>query len=459
MASIIKEITVDVAKKNLFQAIIAKQYDSLSRFLKVTLVNEGVGIVVENSSTVIINAERADKQSKSFAGEVNEDGTVTVPLTSWMLELDGIVKCDISIIDSDSRKLTSTSFDIEVEEAANLNEEISSDENYDILVSLIGDVRDAIDSIPVTDLTYNHESENPQSGIAVEQAISQIKHKDGTITNKNHCYAEVGEWADGNPDNEDRIGYFVAIDDTTAGTTMVKAGQYSDVRGVTVASPAFSVNCSKDKFNEDGSLKQQFNYVANMGLVSVIDDGSCSINGKCMPNDNGMATFDYYGYHVVDRIDENHILIALEPGADTEKWLRSDISNLDYQKLDNPQEGPTEEGQVLTAVYDAELPGFNTKWASVSSPSSSSVKTYNGSINPDIEGNENLTHFEFDLATDESTMYEILSVSVRNYFEPILCTVGLRDANTSGNPGQCYVTLDFAEPPTEYLYVTISYKE
>lgn len=37
MAEIIREITVDVAKANVFQAIVAKQFDSNSRFLKATI--------------------------------------------------------------------------------------------------------------------------------------------------------------------------------------------------------------------------------------------------------------------------------------------------------------------------------------------------------------------------------------------------------------------------------------
>ena len=36
MAQITREITVDVAKSNIFQAIVAKQNDSNSRFLKVS---------------------------------------------------------------------------------------------------------------------------------------------------------------------------------------------------------------------------------------------------------------------------------------------------------------------------------------------------------------------------------------------------------------------------------------
>ena len=40
MIQIVKEIAVDVAARNVFQAIVAKQNDSNSRFLKVTLCNE-----------------------------------------------------------------------------------------------------------------------------------------------------------------------------------------------------------------------------------------------------------------------------------------------------------------------------------------------------------------------------------------------------------------------------------
>ena len=142
MAQITKEITVDVARKNLFQAIVAKQYDENSRFLKVTICNEGVKINVPTTATVVINAERADETAGAYMGEVNEDGTVTVPLTSWMLGLDDMVRCSISIIDAEEQKLTSTTFTIDVERAEVSNEDITEDENYDVLVRLISTVSD-----------------------------------------------------------------------------------------------------------------------------------------------------------------------------------------------------------------------------------------------------------------------------------------------------------------------------
>ena len=90
MATIIKEIEVDVSQLNRFAAIVAKQYDKQSRFLKVTLLDSGERIKVESASTAVINARREDEVAKTFEGTVNADGTVTVPLTYWMLQLGSV---------------------------------------------------------------------------------------------------------------------------------------------------------------------------------------------------------------------------------------------------------------------------------------------------------------------------------------------------------------------------------
>ena len=138
MAQITREISVDVAKANIFQAIVAKQNDNNSRFLKVTLTNEGEPLEIASSSTVTINALREDGEAKAFLGTVNADNTVTVPLTNWILALDGNVKCDITVLDTENRKLTTTLFTLAVEESAYLGTDISEDdENYDLLIQLL----------------------------------------------------------------------------------------------------------------------------------------------------------------------------------------------------------------------------------------------------------------------------------------------------------------------------------
>jgi hypothetical protein len=126
MAEIIKEVRIDVSQPNVFQAIIAKQLDCNSRFLKVTLTDSGVKISVPNTAEVTINANRPDGQSKSFIGVANNDGTFTVPLTQWMLEIAGMLKCDVSVINTtDKKRLTSTDFEVVVQEAANRDTDVS----------------------------------------------------------------------------------------------------------------------------------------------------------------------------------------------------------------------------------------------------------------------------------------------------------------------------------------------
>lgn len=142
MATIIKEIEVDVSQLNRFAAIVAKQYDKQSRFLKVTLLDSGERIKVESASIAVINARREDEVAKTFEGTVNADGTVTVPLTYWMLQLDGTVKCDISIITANKTVLSTTLFELEVQEAAAPDDsEIEKDDDYGILIQLIADVQ------------------------------------------------------------------------------------------------------------------------------------------------------------------------------------------------------------------------------------------------------------------------------------------------------------------------------
>ena len=146
MAKIVKSLSLDVSRQNRIQAVVAKQYDKDSRFLKIQLMDEGEPIVVDQSSVVTINASRADNTSKAFAGEVNEDGTVTVPITYWMLELDDKVGCDVSVVDSQGRKLSSLNFTIEVEHSNYSGDDISEDENYDLLVTLLAEVAEAKDA-------------------------------------------------------------------------------------------------------------------------------------------------------------------------------------------------------------------------------------------------------------------------------------------------------------------------
>ena len=136
-----KEIYADVMQKDMVKTVIAKQYDCNSRFLCVRFASYGVIMQVAQDDVAVVNVRRSNGEGKAFRGTVNEDGSVTVPLTSWMSELAGTLKCDISIVGPDGSRLTSMDFPISVEPAVYSGDEISEDEHYDILISLITDVQ------------------------------------------------------------------------------------------------------------------------------------------------------------------------------------------------------------------------------------------------------------------------------------------------------------------------------
>ena len=136
---ITRDISVDVFKRGRVKPLYAKQYDYNSRFLNVRINADDVEVNVESTSTVAFNVERSDGSEGVFYGSVNEDGSVKVPITSWMLELAGTLLCDISIISADETvaKLTTMQFNIYVEEAVVGDDAIVETEDYNVILALI----------------------------------------------------------------------------------------------------------------------------------------------------------------------------------------------------------------------------------------------------------------------------------------------------------------------------------
>lgn len=200
---------------------------------------------------------------------------------------------------------------------------------------------------------YSTDGNLQTEDITVVGAINEVNAKvdgvinNGTVVSENADFAEVGEWSDGNPNNEDRIGYFVSVDTSEPGKTMVKATSSSDVRGVTMLRPAFAGNASADKYDADGNLLPQYTYVGFAGFVPVIDNGTCEVNGHCMPSDDGTAipSTNNMGYQVIERIDDTHVMILVEPQADMMVRIKEDVSKLSEEKVGNPPTGAV--GQIL----------------------------------------------------------------------------------------------------------------
>lgn len=122
---IYEKLSVDVSQANVFAPPLVKEGDSGTRGLIITVTNNGEPIEIPDSATAWLNCSNtADKEKHaSVEGVINEDGTVTVDVPTVVMEVPGIIECDISIItlsESDQTEiLKSTLFCLSCEKAAN----------------------------------------------------------------------------------------------------------------------------------------------------------------------------------------------------------------------------------------------------------------------------------------------------------------------------------------------------
>jgi len=206
------------------------------------------------------------------------------------------------------------------------------------------------------------------------QTCKKICHKKKCINKKceNPCqccqksehadYAEMFEWLDGNPTDEFRGGYFVALEDDKIRI----ANSYDYIVGITSVTPAFLGDAAEARWTDkyvtdvwgmpviekstepikflgfkpadakikykkveklvtnpdfDPELKYipredraEWTAVGLIGKLRVEDDGSCVVGGFCRPTNTGIATYAQKGYPVLKRIDTNLIYVLVDGG-------------------------------------------------------------------------------------------------------------------------------------------------
>ena len=350
MAQVIKEIQVEVSKPNFFQAIVAKQFDSKSRWLRATLVDNGEKITVPDGAAVTINARRSDGGESRFGGSVDKGkGTVLVPLSAWMLQLEGTVKSDITV-SSSGKILTTTSFVIEVERASCQDSGVSEDDaNVDILTQLILDVQ-AIKP----DITYDPTSTNAQSGIAVEDAVGGAKteiqaYVDNALSNIDLDIAETGK----NLYNENSLIKGYALDN------MSKAGEVSGE----VDNDAYAISdwiCVKENtqyaisskgkntsfrvhcVNADGKIVSNGNFTTNRNSTFTTPVGTVKLR---LSNQYSTSTSDNTMINCNTQLEKGSVSTTYEPYKKTFK--------LKYLPTDDEVKQDSKNLVTCGAVYDA----------------------------------------------------------------------------------------------------------
>ena len=196
-------------------------------------------------------------------------------------------------------------------------------------------------------------------GLAFKVLSSGAVHADAAYTTPCADYAEFFEWADGNPDGEDRAGYFVKPE----GEKIVKCGEFDTPLGVVSAAPAIIGDSGElhwhgkfatDDFgrvqyhdvtvpaelDEDGNIiaeehierqpvlnpewdntteyvprkdRKEWAAVGVLGKLVVYDDGTLQSGDLCRCGENGTAVKSVKnGYPVLKRISDDKVLIWLK---------------------------------------------------------------------------------------------------------------------------------------------------
>ena len=67
----------------------------------------------------------------------------------------------------------------------------------------------------------------------------------------------------------------------------------------------------------------------------MIDNGTCAVNGRCMPADDGTAvpSSNNMGYQVIERIDDTHVLVLVELQADMMVRIKEDVTLLQMKAV------------------------------------------------------------------------------------------------------------------------------
>lgn len=171
-------------------------------------------------------------------------------------------------------------------------------------------------------------------------------------------YAEMFEWQDGNPEGEDRVGLFVALD----GEEIRIAGEGDDALGVISGRPSVAGDMygdqwqgmyRRDVFGRDvwetvtapeekmwgrvvsparqvtrlalnpdydpsqkyvsRAARPEWDYVGLLGKLVMRDDGTAEVNGYVRPAEGGIATRaeTRTRYRVMRRIDDTHIRVLV----------------------------------------------------------------------------------------------------------------------------------------------------
>ena len=136
MPQIVCNIALDVSVNNAGQMLMAKQGDSQCRLLCVRFTDCGKPLNIEREATVLLNVARGE-ETCAFEGSVTPDGAALFTVPDFALQEAGRVSCDVSAVMPANGRLTTSRFEIVVEEAVCPNGDLGTVGTSDMAAEFI----------------------------------------------------------------------------------------------------------------------------------------------------------------------------------------------------------------------------------------------------------------------------------------------------------------------------------
>lgn len=273
-------LTVDVAKRNQYKAVSAKQLDCNSRFLKIELQNNGSAFDIPNNVTVAMAVER-NGETKAFNCKYEGD-YIVAPLDTWILQESGYVDCEIILLDTETNsKLSSFLFSLEIEQNIYNDEDIKSDENYDLLLTLIGDVKSS-------------------QIVSITEKVEGLKHTYTVLFGNGESKEFViSDGAKGDPGTPGKDG----APGTTVYSELSDKPSINDVTLVgnkTLSELGINIPTKLTDLENDGTFIENNDYASysHAGIVKL------SVGGGITVDDEGVATVEFPLKEVTSKTDD-----------------------------------------------------------------------------------------------------------------------------------------------------------
>lgn len=198
--NIIRHIKVDLYGDTQHFAVAAKQMDMGTRYVGVTLLEDGVVYEIPDNAEIIINMTKPDKTHVHNDGEKSGNEAL-VPLTRGMLMVHGTAQCEIQLYQNGAL-LTSATFEMEIFPSQRDESEIVHSGEYTRLENAIAAAREALQ---IAQDTQNSIDAAEALRVAAEKAretaekareIKESRREDSTAKIIVECAEEIAKAAE-----------------------------------------------------------------------------------------------------------------------------------------------------------------------------------------------------------------------------------------------------------------------